>query len=528
MKACLLFCSMLVFSPVMAQDSLNRRPAPEADFRTDSEKSNVKDKLLNLGISKKFNRTKNSVAITLALQQAKLAESQARYLTAINYYQKAIDLYVQQGDQQAVTDNIQQIAMLYQKLGRTQQALDKYQEVLERKEIMGDTTNLSVIRNNLIQLKPVSARAIEPPKETIPSNTGPVVDQKDHEQQRLKTLAESTESSQDYKKSLEYYKLYTELENRQKDEQQAQQLALQEKTFQLEKQGQRMSLLEAEKAVQALTLGQQEEQLAGELAFKRNLWAGLIILFVAAIISFVLYRGKRKALGALSMAYNELNTTKDKLEDAEGMLKNLLDQQVSHGVARQLMDSSTADEAQKKFVCVMFLDIRGFTPFAERLLPEEIIKYQNDVFGLMIDLIDSNHGVINQFLGDGFMATFGLQDIQSNVCDDALAAATQIIEVVNSKSKSGVIPPTRVGIGLDAGNVVAGNVGTAIRKQYSITGNTVITASRIEKVNKKFKSQLLISKQVFDQLSQPEKLPDDFVMEELTGQKQPVVLLRVA
>jgi tetratricopeptide (TPR) repeat protein len=245
MKACLLFCSMLVFFPVMAQDSLNRRPAPEADFRTDTEKSNVKDKLLNLGITKKFNRTKNSVAITLALQQAKLAESQARYLTAINYYQKAIDLYVQQGDQQAVTDNIQQIAMLYQKLGRTQQALDKYQEVLERKEIMGDTTNLSVIRNNLIQLKPVSARAIEPPKETIPSDTGPVVDQKDHEQQRLKTLAESTESSQDYKKSLEYYKLYTELENRQKDEQQAQQLALQEKTFQLEKQGQRMSLLEA-------------------------------------------------------------------------------------------------------------------------------------------------------------------------------------------------------------------------------------------------------------------------------------------
>ncbi|GJM30816.1 MAG: hypothetical protein DHS20C17_34510 [Cyclobacteriaceae bacterium] len=512
-----------------AQDTLNQRLSPSTDFSTeDSEKNNVKDKLLNLGVGKRFNRTKNSVAITLILQQAKVAEGQARYLTAINHYQKAIDLYVEQGDQQAVTDNMQQIAMLYQKLGRTKQALDKYQEVLERKEVMGDTTNLSMIRNNLIQLKPVSPRTIEQSKQTIPSDIEPIIDPNDQEQQRLKKLAEATETSQDYKQSLEYFKLYTELENQQKDEQQAQQLALQEKTFQLEKQAQRMNLLESEKAVQALTMAQQQEQLAWEKAFKRNLLAGLIILFMVAIISFILYRGKRKALGSLNMAYNELNTTKDKLVIAEERLKNLLDQQVSHGVARQLMDSGKADKAQKRFVCVMFLDIRNFTPFAERLLPEEIIKYQNDVFGLMIDLIDSNHGVINQFLGDGFMATFGLQDLQSNVCDDALAAATEIIEVVNRKSKAGAIPPTRVGIGLDAGDVVAGNVGTTIRKQYSITGNTVITAARIEKLNKKFKSQLLISKKVFDQLSEPEKLPDDFVIEELQGQKQPVTLLRVA
>ena len=138
----------------------------------------------------------------------------------------------------------------------------------------------------------------------------------------------------------------------------------------------------------------------------------------------------------------------------------------------------------------MFLDIRGFTPFAEQREPEEIIRYQNDVFGFMIDIIDQHQGSINQFLGDGFMATFGLQEAEVNPCEDAYQAAKEIITLVNKKSEEGLIPTTRVGIGLHAGNVVAGNVGTAIRKQYSITGNTVITAARIEQLNKEFESQL--------------------------------------
>ncbi|NER79247.1 MAG: adenylate/guanylate cyclase domain-containing protein, partial [Leptolyngbya sp. SIO1D8] len=70
----------------------------------------------------------------------------------------------------------------------------------------------------------------------------------------------------------------------------------------------------------------------------------------------------------------------------------------------------------------MFLDIRGFTPFAETKEPEEIIEYQNQVFGFMIEVINKFHGNINQFLGDGFMATFGAPVSHGNDCENAYQA----------------------------------------------------------------------------------------------------------
>ena len=520
-----LLLNLELCAQVQLPDSLE--PVPSVPAPQGQQNKTFGDKIRNLGISKGFKSTKSSIALTIALQQAKLAEQQGKYLSAISHYQKAIDLYAQQGDQQEVTDCLQEVAVLYQKAGRTQQALDKFEQVLSRKEFSGDTTNLSVIRQNLTQLGPVpdSSEVVLPDPMTAPAMSKT---EADAESERLRSLAETTENTADYKSSLEYYKLYTELTTKQKEAEQAQQLALQEKTFELESQAQQMSLLKSQREVQALTLAQQQEQLIKEQTFKRNLIMGISVLFLAVLATFVLYRGKRKALGDLNLAYEELNSTKDRLVSAEQELKRLLGQQVSRGVAQQLMNHENADKAQKKFVCVMFLDIREFTPFVEKLLPEEIIQYQNEVFGLMIDIIDRYHGVINQFLGDGFMATFGLQDDESNVCDNALQAAIEIITEVNQQSESGVIPATKVGIGLHAGNVVAGNVGTAIRKQYSITGNTVITAARIEQLNKEFQSQILISREVYKQLSQPEKLPDQFVKAEVKGRKQPVELLKIA
>ena len=524
--AILLFLSLGSLAQVELPDSLEpvqNIPAPQQQ-----PKKSFGDKIRNLGISEGFKNTKSSLGITVALQQAKLAEQQKRYLPAISHYQRVIDLYAEQGDQQAVTDNLLQIALLYQQAGRSQQALDKYEEVLQRKEFSGDTTNLAMIRKNLTNL---GATSIDSSNAVIPEplKTSPMTKtEAENESERLRSLAETSENSADYKRSLEYYKLYTDLTNQQKEAEQAQQLALQEKTFELEKQAQQMTLLESEREIQSLTLARQQEQLQKEQAFKRNLLIGISILFLAVLATFVLYRGKRKALGDLNLAYAELNSTKDKLIIAEKELKRLLGQQVSSGVAQQLLDQAKADQAQKKFVCIMFLDIREFTPFAEKLLPEELIQYQNDVFGLMIDIIDRYHGVINQFLGDGFMATFGLQDPESNVCDNALDAAVDIITEVNRQSEAGVIPTTRVGIGLHAGNVVAGNVGTAIRKQYSITGNTVITAARIEQLNKKFESQILISKEVYQRLSNVDNLPDDFHHVKVKGRNSPVELLKIA
>jgi len=179
---------------------------------------------------------------------------------------------------------------------------------------------------------------------------------------------------------------------------------------------------------------------------------------------------------------------------------NMFGQQVSSSIVDELINSNNKIESEEKYVCVMFLDIRDFTRYAENKKPEDIIIYQNNVFGFMIEIINKHHGIINQFLGDGYMATFGVPLSNGNDTQNAVNAAIEIIDVLSEKNDRREFPTTKIGIGLHSGLVVAGNVGTDERKQYSISGNTVITASRIEQLNKGYKSQLLISKEVLDNI----------------------------
>ncbi len=175
---------------------------------------------------------------------------------------------------------------------------------------------------------------------------------------------------------------------------------------------------------------------------------------------------------------------------------NMFGQQVSPSIVEELLISENQIESKKKYVCIMFLDIRGFTKFAENRTPEDIIQYQNNVFGFMIEIINKHNGIINQFLGDGYMATFGAPISSGNDSQNAINAAIEIIDKLDNNQQNAEVANTKIGIGLHSGYVVAGNVGTDVRKQYSISGNTVILASRIEQLNKTYNSRLLISREV--------------------------------
>jgi len=151
----------------------------------------------------------------------------------------------------------------------------------------------------------------------------------------------------------------------------------------------------------------------------------------------------------------------------------------------------------------------------EHRTPEEIVALQNEVFGTAVEVINRHHGVINQFLGDGFMATFGAPISTGNDCQNALAAARELIARVKVK----------VGIGLHAGDAVTGNVGSAERKQYSVTGNVVILASRIEQLNKEYDSQVLASHEVLERAGE-QAAPLGAVR--VKGHEQPIEIFRVA
>ena len=126
-------------------------------------------------------------------------------------------------------------------------------------------------------------------------------------------------------------------------------------------------------------------------------------------------------------------------------------QYVSPAVVDQLLTRPVEAAGEVRDVTIMFLDIRGFTAFAEHRTPTEVVDYLNTLFGAMIALVNANHGIINKFLGDGFMACFGAPLSDGRDTQNAVRAALEIAQTVERMSADGTIAPTRIGIGLHAG-----------------------------------------------------------------------------
>lgn len=158
--------------------------------------------------------------------------------------------------------------------------------------------------------------------------------------------------------------------------------------------------------------------------------------------------------------------------------------------------------SEKREVCVMFLDIRDFTRFAENRTPEEVVNYLESLFEFMIEIVNRHHGVINKFLGDGFMAVFGAPLSEGGDCSNGVAAAREILTRVEEEVSLGRVLPTTVGIGLHAGEAVTGSIGSSLRKEYTVIGDVVNLASRIEKLNKRFQSRLLVSENVWQSIGE--------------------------
>lgn len=179
------------------------------------------------------------------------------------------------------------------------------------------------------------------------------------------------------------------------------------------------------------------------------------------------------------------------LQRAKSDMEVLFGQQVSREVFSALIQEQ--GKAKKQEATVLALDIRNFTAFAETHSPDEIMDFQNKIFGPIIDIINQHQGIVNQILGDGIMATFGTPVSNPLHADMAFEAALRILNKVNELCREGVIPETKLGMGLHTGDVITGNIGNESRKQYSISGSAVIIAFRVEQLNKQFNSELLIT-----------------------------------
>ena len=171
-------------------------------------------------------------------------------------------------------------------------------------------------------------------------------------------------------------------------------------------------------------------------------------------------------------------------------------QHVSPAVVDQLLANPADQHSRLREVCILVLDIRNFTGFSEAAAPDDTVALLNRLWGFSVDIVNRHQGIVNKFLGDGFMAVFGAPVSIGNSCQSALNAAREILAEVERASDAGEMPVTRVGIGIHAGEALVGNIGSLERREYTVIGDVVNVTFRIEQLNKKFGSKLLISEQV--------------------------------
>jgi adenylate cyclase len=149
---------------------------------------------------------------------------------------------------------------------------------------------------------------------------------------------------------------------------------------------------------------------------------------------------------------------------------------VDQEVAAHILEEGVDLAGEEVEVTLMFIDVRDFTGFAEQTPANEVVGAINQLFERIVPIIHRHGGRVDKFVGDGLLAVFGAPRRQPDHADQALAAALEIAEVVGS----GEAGPLQIGVGLNSGTVVAGNIGGDRRYEFSVIGDAVNVAARVE------------------------------------------------
>jgi adenylate cyclase len=177
---------------------------------------------------------------------------------------------------------------------------------------------------------------------------------------------------------------------------------------------------------------------------------------------------------------------------ARDEVTNLFGQHVSPRVVERLLAIGAAELSEMRRVCVMFVDIRSFTAAARMRTPAEVVARLDTVFEILVDIVDRHNGIVNKFLGDGLLAIFGAPIDDPLEAANAVEAAREMLSAIEASNADDAWP-IRLGIGIHIGQAVAGTVGSPRRKEYTVIGDTVNLASRLESLNKEVGSQLVVS-----------------------------------
>jgi adenylate cyclase len=152
-----------------------------------------------------------------------------------------------------------------------------------------------------------------------------------------------------------------------------------------------------------------------------------------------------------------------------------------------------------RVVAILFSDIRGFTTLSEGRQPNEIVESLNDYFGRMVEVVLKHRGVVDKYIGDAIMAIFGAPEKLDNIALSSVSSALDMLDALKLFNQAQLKvnrPPYRIGIGINYGVVTVGNIGSEKKMEYTVIGEMVNRASRIEGLTKVYREELIISESV--------------------------------
>jgi adenylate cyclase len=165
-------------------------------------------------------------------------------------------------------------------------------------------------------------------------------------------------------------------------------------------------------------------------------------------------------------------------------------------VERVLAEGESALRPVQCEVTVLFTDIRDFTALSESMPPRDVLEFLDDYFGHMAQVVKGHDGLVNKFLGDGMLAFWGVPDRTATHAELALRAALDLrkkLDELNADRQKRGLQPVRIGVGIHTGTVAAGMLGGADQHEYTIIGDAVNVASRIEGLTKQHGTDILVS-----------------------------------